>query len=133
METLQRMGGVGVGHSAGPRDEGPLCVPLPLQARKTYTFPTPSALPSFQPQIVPSPCLPSSCFVFLFVFLVFLLFFWAAPTAYGGSQARALAYARATATRDLSHVCNPHHSPRQRRILNPLSKRQGPNPQPRGS
>ena len=32
------------------------------------------------------------------------------------------AYARATATRDPSRVCNLHHRSRQRRILNPLSK-----------
>ena len=32
------------------------------------------------------------------------------------------AYATATATRDLSRVCNLHHSSWQRRILNPLSK-----------
>ena len=33
-----------------------------------------------------------------------------------------LAYARATATRDLSLICDLHHSSRQRRIVNPLSK-----------
>ena len=32
------------------------------------------------------------------------------------------AYARATATRDPSRVCNLHHSSGQRRIVNPLSK-----------
>ena len=32
------------------------------------------------------------------------------------------AYARATATRDPSHVCSLHHSSRQCWILNPLSK-----------
>ena len=31
-------------------------------------------------------------------------------------------YATATATWDPSSVCNPNHSARQRRILNPLSK-----------
>ena len=46
--------------------------------------------------------------------------------AYGGSQARGLigavvaAYATATAMRDPSCVCNPHHSSKQRRLLNPL-------------
>ena len=30
------------------------------------------------------------------------------------------AYARAIAMQDLSHVCDLHHSSRQRRILNPL-------------
>ena len=33
-----------------------------------------------------------------------------------------LAYARATATRDLSHICDLHHSSQQYRILNPPSK-----------
>ena len=33
-----------------------------------------------------------------------------------------LAYARATATPDLSLICNLHHSSRQRRIRNPLSE-----------
>ena len=48
---------------------------------------------------------------------------------YGGSQARgqiravaALAYTTATATLDLSHVCDLHHSSWQCRILNPLSE-----------
>ena len=48
--------------------------------------------------------------------------------ACGGSQVRGLiravaaAYARATATPDLSHICDLHHRPRQHQILNPLSK-----------
>ena len=33
-----------------------------------------------------------------------------------------LAYSRATATWDLSRICNLHHSSWQRRIFNPLSK-----------
>ena len=51
-----------------------------------------------------------------------------APAAYGGSQARGPIGAVATGLRqshsnqDPSHVCNLHHSSRQRRILNPLSK-----------
>ena len=32
------------------------------------------------------------------------------------------AYTRATATRDLSHICDLHHSAQQCRILNPLSE-----------
>ena len=32
------------------------------------------------------------------------------------------AYTTATATLDLSSICNPHHSSWQHRILNPLSK-----------
>ena len=48
--------------------------------------------------------------------------------AYVSFQARGLiratvpAYATTTATQDLSHVCDLHHSSRQHRILNPLSK-----------
>ena len=33
-----------------------------------------------------------------------------------------LAYVTATATSDLSRICNLHHSSRQRWILNPLSE-----------
>ena len=32
------------------------------------------------------------------------------------------AYATATATSDLSHICNLHHSSQQHQILNPLSE-----------
>ena len=38
------------------------------------------------------------------------------------SELQLLAYATATATPDPSRICDLHHSPRQRRILNPLSK-----------
>ena len=38
------------------------------------------------------------------------------------SEQQLLAYSRATAMRDLSSICNLHHSLRQRRIINPLSK-----------
>ena len=38
------------------------------------------------------------------------------------SELPLLAYTRARATQDPSHVCNLHHSSRQRQILNPLSK-----------
>ena len=47
--------------------------------------------------------------------------------AYGSSQARSqirateAAYTTATATRDLSHIFNLHHSSWQHQILNPLS------------
>ena len=68
----------------------------------------------------------SSDFKALFFFS--LLFFRAASTAYGSSQARgqigavAAAYTTATATRDPSCVCDLHHSSRQCQILNPLSE-----------
>ena len=38
------------------------------------------------------------------------------------SELQLLAYPTATATRDLSHICNLHHSSRQCWILNPLSR-----------
>ena len=38
------------------------------------------------------------------------------------SELQLPAYTRATATQDLSHVCNLHHNSRQRQIFNPLSK-----------
>ena len=57
-------------------------------------------------------------------------YFRAAPKAYGGSQARGpigsvaagLRHSHSHATQDPSLVCNLHHSSRQRRILNSLSK-----------
>ena len=54
--------------------------------------------------------------------------FEAKPTAYGSSQAKVKlelqlpAYTTATATWDLSHVCDPHHNSQQCWILNPLSR-----------
>ena len=63
---------------------------------------------------------------------IFHLFFFfpsrAAPTAYGGSQARGLiwatsaAYATVTATQDLSCIFDLHHSSQQCHILNSLSE-----------
>ena len=38
------------------------------------------------------------------------------------SELQLLAYTTATATQDLSHVCDVHHSSRQCLILNPLSE-----------
>ena len=38
------------------------------------------------------------------------------------SELLPLAYATATATQDLSHVCDLHHSSQQCQIFNPLSK-----------
>ena len=65
--------------------------------------------------------------IYIFVFCLFR----AAPMAYGHveiprlgveSELQLLAYATATATRDLSLVCDLHHSSWQHWILNPLSK-----------
>ena len=70
-----------------------------------------------------------TCTWFFFFFLsLFFLLFRAAPTGYGGSQARgqigatATAQATATVTPDLSLVCNLYCSSWQRWILNPLSE-----------
>ena len=38
------------------------------------------------------------------------------------SELQLLAYTAATATRDLSCVCDPYHSSQHRQIFNPLSK-----------
>ena len=57
-----------------------------------------------------------------------LIFSKTAPAAHGGSQARGVigavapAYTTATGTRDLSCICNLHHSSQQRQILSPRSK-----------
>ena len=66
--------------------------------------------------------------LFVFVFCLFA-FSRATPEAYGGSQARRLIGAVATGlhqshsnAKSTSHVCDLHHSSRQRWILNPLSK-----------
>ena len=64
----------------------------------------------------------------LSLFFFFSSLFRAAPTAYGGSQARgevgaiALAYATATAMPDPRCICDLHHSSRPCWILNPLSE-----------
>ena len=56
--------------------------------------------------------------------ILFCFFFGGGtPWTYGGSRARGLqlpAYTTATATPDLSCICNLHHSSQQRRILNSL-------------
>ena len=58
----------------------------------------------------------------IFFFFFFFLLFRAAPVAYGGSQASGPIRATATATPDLSHVYDLHHSSQQHQMLNPLSK-----------
>ena len=66
-------------------------------------------------------------FIIIDIFL-FVCFFRAAPTAYEVSQARGQIGAAATglyhgtATLDMSHVCNLHHSSWQCRIPNSLNK-----------
>ena len=79
---------------------------------------------NFRLYVFPVSRFSSSMQVALFFFCLFCLFAFsvAAPMAYEGSQARGLIGAVATATWDLSRVCDVHHSSRQCRILNPLSK-----------
>ena len=63
-------------------------------------------------------------FVLFFVFLPFLgplLRHMEVPRLGVESELHPPAYARATATWDLSHICNLHHRSRPRSILNPLS------------
>ena len=38
------------------------------------------------------------------------------------SELQMLAYTTATATQDLSRICDPHHSSGQRQLLSPLSE-----------
>ena len=47
---------------------------------------------------------------------------WRVPGQRSNQSCKLLAYVRATATPDPSHVCDLHHSLRQGRILNPLSE-----------
>ena len=64
-------------------------------------------------------------FFFFFVFLAFLgpyLWHMKVPRLGVQSELQPPAYTRATATSDLSLVCDLHHSSRQRWILNPLRK-----------
>ena len=73
-------------------------------------------------------------YFYLFIYFCLLSFdvvaiSWAAPAAYGGSQARAPLGAVAAGpapqpqpTPDPSRVCDLHHGSRQRWILNPLSE-----------
>ena len=61
-------------------------------------------------------------------FIFFFFLFRATPTIYGSSQVRVkselqlLAYTTATATQDLSCVCDLHHSSWHWRMVNPLSE-----------
>ena len=61
-----------------------------------------------------------------FLFLILGLHMWHMEVVRLGVkpelQLLAYATATATATRDLSHICDVHHSSQQRRILNPLSE-----------
>ena len=67
-------------------------------------------------------------FFLILLYIYIFVFSGATHAAYGGSQARGLigavppAFARATATQDLSRICDLHHSSWERWILNPLNE-----------
>ena len=61
-------------------------------------------------------------FKVFFTFLALLLQHMVVPRLGIELELQLPAYARATATRDPSHICDLHHSSRQRQILNPLSE-----------
>ena len=69
-----------------------------------------------------------SNYMCLFVSFLFFLPFRAAPEAYGSSQTRGRlelqlsGCATATATWDLSHICDLHHSSWQGQVFHPLSE-----------
>ena len=60
-------------------------------------------------------------FYFIFVFLGPHQRHMEVPKLRGESELQLLAYTTATAMWDPSHICNPHHSSWQCRILNSLS------------
>ena len=62
------------------------------------------------------------CFVLVFVFLGLHTWHMEVPRLGVQSELQLPAYARATATPDSSHVCDPHHSSQQHQILNPVSE-----------
>ena len=70
------------------------------------------------------------CFYFIFIYFIFLFFFFLGPHPRHMEVPRPgvemelqlLAYATATATQDPNHICDLHHSSRQRQILNSLSE-----------
>uniref|UniRef100_A0A4X1UW09 RAD52 motif-containing protein 1 n=1 Tax=Sus scrofa TaxID=9823 RepID=A0A4X1UW09_PIG len=76
---------------------------------------------------------------FFFFFFVFLLFLWAAPTAYGGSQARDQIRAVAAGLRQSHSKAGSQPCLQPTPQLNatldrqPTEQGQGPNPQPHGS
>ena len=87
------------------------------ERRSDLTYETARVLPSFVRFF------PFYLFIYLFVFLPFL---GPLPVAQGGSQARgrirAVAAGLCESHSNAGSVCNLHHSSRQCRILNPLSK-----------
>ena len=83
---------------------------------------------------ISTPCLLWWLEFISFSFFFFFFLFRVAAVAYGSSQARGwigtadASYTTATATPDLSHVWDLHHSSQQHWIPNPLSKAPGIEP-----
>ena len=94
----------------------------------TYLYPSPIFLLVCKCYFKHSQCYYIFTLNCLWRLCFFLFLFRAAPTAYGGFQARgriraiAAGLHQATAAPDPSHVCNLHHSLWQLGILNPLSE-----------
>ena len=74
-----------------------------------------------------------SCSLFFFFLLGQHPWYMEVPRLGVKSELQLLANATATATPDLSHVCDLHHSSQQRQILNPLFDSRESNLRPHGS
>ena len=102
-----------------------LLAPQPLLSPSSLL--TPEAAPSLLAKLRLTPALPSlSISGFLCLFFSFLFFLGLSQRHMGvprpgvKSELQLPAYTTAPATWDPSHICNLHHSSRQRLILNPL-------------
>ena len=68
------------------------------------------------------------CIAFFFIYFFFIFFLGPHPQQVEvprlgtDLELQLQAYTAATATQDLSHICDLYHSSQQRRILNPLSE-----------
>ena len=80
---------------------------------------------TFTQQLLSSPSFfNQSQWEYTYIFVVVVVFLGSHLEAYGNSQAREWigAYTTATATQDLNHVCDLHHSSWKYPILKPLSE-----------
>ena len=79
----------------------------------------------------PQTYVPGICILFIYLFILGLhLKNMEAPWLGVESELQQLTYTTATATKDPSHICNLHHSSRQRQIPDPRSRGQGSNSGP---
>ena len=82
-------------------------------------------LETFAPSTIPPKLCIKVCVYLFFFFFFFLgphLQHMEIPRLEVQSELQLLACTTATATEDLSHICDPHHSSRQHGILKPLSE-----------